>query len=233
MLPATEHGFHPGRVRALARYLGSRCCVHHRLARLRRYGEATAGLRSGALSRFSRGAGHASSRRARAELVPAGRLRPCRGLRHRSRGARRPGTFTHLVLIAPTWRRPPADHDERAKAYAGIFIRKLIHAPVIGELFYRLNVSRPVVRMMYQRHVLADPAFLTDNPPCRSHPSDAPARRPLCFGLLRHRRPRPVRRPSRVAHLDLEERLRNGRRALASRVRPTKVDGYNRCRFKR
>ena len=42
-------------------------------------------------------------------------------------------------------------------------IRRLIHAPVIGELLYRLNVSRPVVRMMYRRHVFADPAFLTDD----------------------------------------------------------------------
>ena len=41
-------------------------------------------------------------------------------------------------------------------------IRRLIHAPVIGELLYRLNVSRPIVRMMYRRHVFADPAFLTD-----------------------------------------------------------------------
>ena len=42
-------------------------------------------------------------------------------------------------------------------------LRRLIHAPVIGELLYRLNVSRPVVRMMYRRHVFADPAFLTDD----------------------------------------------------------------------
>jgi hypothetical protein len=42
-------------------------------------------------------------------------------------------------------------------------IRRFIHAPVIGELLYRLNVSRPVVRTMYRRHVFADPAFLTDN----------------------------------------------------------------------
>jgi hypothetical protein len=39
----------------------------------------------------------------------------------------------------------------------------LIHAPVIGELLYRLNVSRAVVRMMYRRHVFADPAFLTQD----------------------------------------------------------------------
>jgi hypothetical protein len=34
---------------------------------------------------------------------------------------------------------------------------------VIGELIYRLNVSRPVVRMMYRRHVFTDPASLTDD----------------------------------------------------------------------
>jgi len=76
--------------------------------------------------------------------------------------ARRPGAFTHLVLIAPTWRGPLPTMMGRRKPIQGR-IRKLIHAPVIGELLYRLNVSRPVVRMMYRRHVFADPAVLTDD----------------------------------------------------------------------
>jgi pimeloyl-ACP methyl ester carboxylesterase len=76
--------------------------------------------------------------------------------------ARYPGTFTHLVLIAPTWRGPlPTMMKGRRRIQQ--HIRKLIHAPVIGELLYRLNVSRPVVRMMYRGHVFADPAFLSDN----------------------------------------------------------------------
>ena len=76
--------------------------------------------------------------------------------------ARHPGTFTQLVLIAPTWRGPlPTMMSGRKPIQARI--RKFIHAPVIGELLYRLNVSRPVVRMMYRRHVFADPAFLTDD----------------------------------------------------------------------
>jgi pimeloyl-ACP methyl ester carboxylesterase len=75
--------------------------------------------------------------------------------------ARHPETFTHLVLIAPTWRGPlPTMMNGRKPIQR--HIRRLIHAPVIGELLYRLNVSRPVVRMMYRRHVFADPAFLTD-----------------------------------------------------------------------
>ena len=75
--------------------------------------------------------------------------------------ARYPGTFTHLVLIAPTWRGPLPTMMNGRKPIQG-HIRRLIHAPVIGELLYRLNVSRPIVRMMYRRHVFADPAFLTD-----------------------------------------------------------------------
>ena len=76
--------------------------------------------------------------------------------------ARQPGTFTHLVLIAPTWRGPlPTMMSGRKPIQQRI--RRLIHAPIIGELLYRLNVSRPVVRMMYRRHVFADPAFLTDD----------------------------------------------------------------------
>jgi pimeloyl-ACP methyl ester carboxylesterase len=76
--------------------------------------------------------------------------------------ARQPGTFTHLVLIAPTWRGPlPTMMSGRRPIQARL--RRLIHAPVIGELLYRLNVSRPVVRMMYRRHVFADPAFLTND----------------------------------------------------------------------
>ena len=71
--------------------------------------------------------------------------------------ARHPGTITRLVLIAPTWRGPlPTMMSGRKPIQARI--RRLIHAPVIGELIYRLNVSRPVVRMMYRRHVFADPA---------------------------------------------------------------------------
>jgi pimeloyl-ACP methyl ester carboxylesterase len=76
--------------------------------------------------------------------------------------ARHPGTFTHLILIAPTWRGPLPTMMNGRKPIQGR-LRRLIHAPVIGELLYRLNVSRPVVRMMYRRHVFADPAFLTDD----------------------------------------------------------------------
>jgi pimeloyl-ACP methyl ester carboxylesterase len=76
--------------------------------------------------------------------------------------ARQPSTFTHLAVIAPTWRGPlPTMMGGRKPVQ--VRIRRLIHAPVIGELLYRLNVSRPVVRMMYRRHVFADAGFLSDD----------------------------------------------------------------------
>jgi pimeloyl-ACP methyl ester carboxylesterase len=76
--------------------------------------------------------------------------------------ARQPGRFTHLVLLAPTWRGPlPSMMSGRKPIQQRI--RRMIHARVIGEFLYRLNVSRPVVRMMYRRHVFADPTFLSDN----------------------------------------------------------------------
>jgi pimeloyl-ACP methyl ester carboxylesterase len=50
--------------------------------------------------------------------------------------ARHPGTFTQLVLIAPTWRGPlPTVMGGRKPIQARI--RRWIHAPVIGELLYR------------------------------------------------------------------------------------------------
>jgi len=75
--------------------------------------------------------------------------------------ARRPAIFGRLVLIAPTWRGPLPTMMNGRRPVQGR-IRRLIHAPLVGELLYRLNVSRPVVRMMYRRHVFADPTFLSD-----------------------------------------------------------------------
>ena len=75
--------------------------------------------------------------------------------------ARVPGTFSGLILIAPTWRGPLPTVMEGRRPVQGQ-IRRLLHAPLVGEALYRLNVSRPVVRMMYRGHVFADPAFLTD-----------------------------------------------------------------------
>ena len=76
--------------------------------------------------------------------------------------ARRSATLAKLVLIAPTWRGPlPTMMGGRRPIQNRI--RRLIQMPVLGELLYRINVSRPVVRMMYKGHVYADPAFITSD----------------------------------------------------------------------
>jgi pimeloyl-ACP methyl ester carboxylesterase len=76
--------------------------------------------------------------------------------------ARRPATFAKLVLVAPTWHGPlPTVMGGRPPILNRI--RWLVQMPGLGELLYRVNVSRPVVRMMYKGHVYADPAFVTSD----------------------------------------------------------------------
>ena len=73
-----------------------------------------------------------------------------------------PGTFTRIVLVAPTWcgPLPTAMGETRRPLWRGV--RRLIEAPVIGQPFYRLNVNRLVVGKMLKAHVYADQYFLTD-----------------------------------------------------------------------
>lgn len=72
------------------------------------------------------------------------------------------GCFSHLAVVAPTWRGPlpTAMGEARRPLFRGI--RRAIEAPVVGQLLYRANVSRPIVRKMLREHVYADPAFLGD-----------------------------------------------------------------------
>ena len=78
----------------------------------------------------------------------------------------RPGVWSHAVLLAPTWRGPlPTAMGEHPRIYA--WVRSLVGTPVIGEAFYRLNTLRPVIGLMYRRHVYVEagritPAFVTE-----------------------------------------------------------------------
>jgi pimeloyl-ACP methyl ester carboxylesterase len=64
----------------------------------------------------------------------------------------RPGVWSHVVLLTPTWRGPlPAAMGEHPRAYA--CARSLVGTPVIGEALYRLNTLRPIIGLMYRRHV--------------------------------------------------------------------------------
>jgi pimeloyl-ACP methyl ester carboxylesterase len=64
-----------------------------------------------------------------------------------------------LVLIAPTWRGP----FPTMMGYRPWFARaqKAIDLPLIGQLLYRINVSRFVVTRMAREHVYSDPDWLS------------------------------------------------------------------------
>src|SRR5215469_4990390 len=74
--------------------------------------------------------------------------------------AAHPGAAGRLVLVAPTWRGPlPTMMGGRRAAFRTV--AQLVDLPVIGPALYRLNVNRPMIRMMVAGHVYADPAWLT------------------------------------------------------------------------
>ena len=72
----------------------------------------------------------------------------------------RPGVWSRTILLAPTWRGPlPTAMGEHPRAYA--WARRLVGTPVIGEALYRLNTLRPVIGLMYRRHVYSEASRVT------------------------------------------------------------------------
>jgi pimeloyl-ACP methyl ester carboxylesterase len=77
-------------------------------------------------------------------------------LRH---AATRPTDFGRAVLVAPTWRGPlPTMLARRPDWLARL--RTAVDTPALGPAIYRLNISRPVIRMMAKGHVYGDPDWL-------------------------------------------------------------------------
>jgi len=73
--------------------------------------------------------------------------------------ATHPGSAGRLCLVAPTWRGPlPTMMGRRPTVFR--LVSRLIDLPVIGSALYRLNVNRPMIRIMGRGHVYADPAWL-------------------------------------------------------------------------
>ena len=103
-----------------------------------------------------------------------------------ARAATLPGSMGRLCLVAPTWRGPlPTVTGKGPAAFAAV--RRLVDHPMLGPLLYRLNVSRPVVRMMARGHVYADPGWLhgerrpgsSRSPVHRGHGTPRPASSPV------------------------------------------------------
>ena len=73
--------------------------------------------------------------------------------------AEHPGSAGRLCLIAPTWRGPlPTMMGGRRSAFR--FVCRLVDLPVVGSALYRLNVNRPMIRLMGRGHVYSDPHWL-------------------------------------------------------------------------
>ena len=78
-----------------------------------------------------------------------------------AQAAEAPGSAGHLCLIAPTWRGPlPTMMNGKRPAFR--WLARAVDVPLLGQAFYRLNVSQPVIRKMVSGHVYDDPTWLTD-----------------------------------------------------------------------
>jgi pimeloyl-ACP methyl ester carboxylesterase len=66
-----------------------------------------------------------------------------------------------VVLVAPTWRGPLPSmmgdkHRDRFK-----WVQQLVNMPVIGQFLYWLNTTSGFLRLMYRRHVFANPTNIS------------------------------------------------------------------------
>ncbi|WP_430911399.1 alpha/beta fold hydrolase [Methylobacterium sp. sgz302541] len=75
--------------------------------------------------------------------------------------ARHPGIFGRLVLVAPTWRGPLPTVMGAGRRPLFRALRRAVETPLLGEMLYRANISRPVIGRMMRAHVYADPANVT------------------------------------------------------------------------
>ena len=74
--------------------------------------------------------------------------------------AARPGAVTCVAMVAPTWRGPLPTVAGGYRPWQDR-LRAAVQAPAVGPLLYRLNVNRPMLRMMMKGHVLARAEHLT------------------------------------------------------------------------
>jgi pimeloyl-ACP methyl ester carboxylesterase len=71
----------------------------------------------------------------------------------------RPDAVDRLVLIAPTWRGPLPTMMGYRSWFARV--RTAIDLPLIGQVLYRINVSRFIVTSIAREHVYSDPDWLS------------------------------------------------------------------------
>jgi pimeloyl-ACP methyl ester carboxylesterase len=75
-------------------------------------------------------------------------------------GQELPNLFSHIALIAPTWRGPLPTMGANPNI-AG-FTKDLIRLPLLGQFLYKLNTAPSFLKWMYSRHVYIDMSQMTD-----------------------------------------------------------------------
>ena len=68
--------------------------------------------------------------------------------------------WAQIVVVAPTFRGPLPTMTGRA-GQSFNWVRRLVELPLIGPLLYRLNTSRPILKLMLRRHVWVNRKLLT------------------------------------------------------------------------
>jgi pimeloyl-ACP methyl ester carboxylesterase len=71
-----------------------------------------------------------------------------------------PSACQRLILVAPTWRGPLPTMLKGQRPWFQL-LRDLVRTPILGQFLYQLNTSKGFLRMMYGRHVYANPASIT------------------------------------------------------------------------
>jgi pimeloyl-ACP methyl ester carboxylesterase len=75
--------------------------------------------------------------------------------------AEQPKCFSHIVLVAPTWRGPLPTAMGNHRRPLWTRTRRLVEAPLVGPALFRLNMSTPVIAKMMRAHVYAEPSFVS------------------------------------------------------------------------
>ncbi|HLP89906.1 MAG TPA: alpha/beta hydrolase [Nostocaceae cyanobacterium] len=70
-----------------------------------------------------------------------------------------PETFSHIALLAPTWRGPLPTMGANPSV-AGM-VRNLVRFPLLGQALYTINTTPSFLSWMYRRHVFSDAQILT------------------------------------------------------------------------
>ena len=68
--------------------------------------------------------------------------------------------WAQIVVVAPTFRGPlPTMTGQSGQSFN--WVRRLVGLPLVGPLLYRLNTSRPILKLMLRRHVWVNRNLLT------------------------------------------------------------------------